>query len=321
MYISTKSFICEYCHTTFVVEHTGGGIPDRKFCSRECYHQRLQNKINKVCECCGKPFTALPHDIRKGKGRFCSKSCSKKGVNNPSYVGKYVTVQCAYCHKEIECTPSKISKNKNGKFFCSYEHYANWVKDDTTRSGPYKGGGGTTWQCEVCGIKFRRSGYKKYRFCSYTCSRKFHVGANVHNFSRTESKCEYCGKTFEHYPSVDRRFCSHDCHEKFQKDDPKNNPTWKGGRTQEIVLARSRMEYKHWQKAVFIRDNWTCRKCGKHGGDIHAHHLYSFREFPHLRYSVHNGHTLCKSCHMKLNRHENDYLRSIGLDPKKPPLF
>lgn len=57
-------------------------------------------------------------------------------------------------------------------------------------------------------------------------------------------------------------------------------------------------EYKIWREQVFKRDNWTCRRCGKRGGSLHAHHIKSFTRVPALRYKVLNGKTLCADpCH------------------------
>jgi len=68
-------------------------------------------------------------------------------------------------------------------------------------------------------------------------------------------------------------------------------------------FKRSDKEQRHtpiyvtWRNAIFERDNYTCRDCGKRGGEINAHHLKSFKKFPKLRYEIDNGITLCKQCH------------------------
>ena len=75
------------------------------------------------------------------------------------------------------------------------------------------------------------------------------------------------------------------------------------GRTPELVLIRHSLEYEIWRKEVYERDWWTCRLCGIkcEKGNIIAHHLKLFSEFPELRFVVDNGITLCRSCHAKLH--------------------
>lgn len=76
-----------------------------------------------------------------------------------------------------------------------------------------------------------------------------------------------------------------------------NNHFWKGGINGENDTLRHRSEYKNWRTLVYERDNYTCQCCGKVGGRLNAHHVYSFSEHDELRYSVDNGITLCKDCH------------------------
>jgi len=57
-------------------------------------------------------------------------------------------------------------------------------------------------------------------------------------------------------------------------------------------------EYSVWRLSVFERDKYTCKKCGDNkGGNLIAHHLYSFKDYPILRTILSNGITLCESCH------------------------
>lgn len=74
---------------------------------------------------------------------------------------------------------------------------------------------------------------------------------------------------------------------------------WKGGITPSNHLIRNSFEYKLWRKAVFERDNFTCRACGKVGGVLNADHIKPFAWFPELRFAIDNGRTLCVSCHRK----------------------
>jgi hypothetical protein len=70
----------------------------------------------------------------------------------------------------------------------------------------------------------------------------------------------------------------------------------------EAYNIRHSFAYKEWVKDVFTRDNFTCQICGKHGGQLNAHHIKPFAKYPELRLIVSNGITLCKDCHMKYHK-------------------
>lgn len=70
------------------------------------------------------------------------------------------------------------------------------------------------------------------------------------------------------------------------------------GQSQRNFCDRRTIEYKQWRLAVFERDGYTCKKCGDNtGGNLRAHHIKSFAEFPDMRFVVSNGITLCHDCH------------------------
>jgi hypothetical protein len=89
-----------------------------------------------------------------------------------------------------------------------------------------------------------------------------------------------------------------------------NSPNWKGGITPENQRVRTSATYKEWRKSVFERDNYTCQKCGKRGGELHAHHIRSFATNPKLRTDLKNGTTLCLHCHLsfhaRFGNHDNN---------------
>lgn len=60
---------------------------------------------------------------------------------------------------------------------------------------------------------------------------------------------------------------------------------------------RRSVEYKIWRRSVFERDNYTCYKTGKCGGQLHAHHIWPFSIHDDLRFATFNGITLCKEAH------------------------
>lgn len=83
-----------------------------------------------------------------------------------------------------------------------------------------------------------------------------------------------------------------------------NHPNWKGGITPQNQRERGSQKYAAWRKAVFSRDKYTCQVCGKRGGELNAHHLMPWAKNKECRFSVENGVTLCKDCHMDAHKRE-----------------
>ena len=81
------------------------------------------------------------------------------------------------------------------------------------------------------------------------------------------------------------------------------HPNWKGGITPENKRIRQSFEMNEWRKAVFERDNYTCQLCGDNkGGNLRAHHIEKFNQYPNKRFDVDNGLTLCKDCHKLVHK-------------------
>jgi hypothetical protein len=89
-----------------------------------------------------------------------------------------------------------------------------------------------------------------------------------------------------------------------------DHPLWRGGVTSEHEKIRRGKQYKEWRDFVYQRDRFRCQICGKHCErvDIVAHHINGFSTYPSLRFTVANGTTLCRRCHIKLHRDEGGVL-------------
>lgn len=80
------------------------------------------------------------------------------------------------------------------------------------------------------------------------------------------------------------------------------NPSWNPELTDEDRIQGRRIPgYKEWRTATYERDNYTCQKCGKKGGNLNAHHIESYAGNKELRTELSNGVTLCYECHRDLH--------------------
>ena len=171
-------------------------------------------------------------------------------------------------------------------------------------------------QCVVCGNTFKAVPARKAaKCCSNACRYQLQETTRLGALNGRwkggprEKSCAYCGNTFawNGVPWVSwqkRKFCSKPCFVAGQKRlygpahhnyNPNASKRSRGWNTQ---------LQGEWSAAVREADNYTCQQCGKRGGDLHAHHVLPWREFPRHRYDVWNGVTLCVPCHRAVHSDE-----------------
>lgn len=123
----------------------------------------------------------------------------------------------------------------------------------------------------------------KKKFCSFSCSSKSRPEMNLANLQKRDKEKQ-------------RLAVSSRIGDKHQN--------WKGGNSRGYKTGYYSTEYKLWRTAVFERDNYTCKDCGKDKVFITAHHIKSFAHFPELRFDLNNGLTLCEPCHSKTDNYK-----------------
>lgn len=203
--------------------------------------------------------------------------------------------KCLFCGKVFYCKRLYGIKKWNSTKYCSQACYRK-AGSGRKRSGKYI-------PCAICGkIKYYRQGAidGRIHYCSQKCKVKGQIKKAL------VMTCKHCGKDFTpkthgKYP----KYCSYKC-ARLERTvtwlNGENNPNWKGGVTPENKKVRHSLEYKTWRDSVFERDNFTCQKCGKHGGNLHVHHIKSFALHAELRTDIANGETLCIECHRKVSK-------------------
>lgn len=186
-----------------------------------------------------------------------------------------IKVECDFCGKEFEKYASKVSKHN----FCCREHYLKYHSKDVPLC-----------TCQVCGKQFKGDKYNANKHCSRECYNK------AHEIKNKKRICLSCGKEF-----IEDKYCSWECYNK-DRHMPKgeNHWNWQGGKSKENDRHDS-VEYKTWRQHVYQKDGFKCVICGSKN-KLNAHHIYSWKYYPELRYDINNGATLCESCHIKIHK-------------------
>lgn len=99
---------CQTCGNFFFVRDRTDA-KKRKYCNNFCQHGGESNKVNKLCQQCGKPFSTTLSKIKNGRGKFCSQKC----LNRSKELEK---VPCPICNTLF--TPIKQGNGKR-KQYCS----------------------------------------------------------------------------------------------------------------------------------------------------------------------------------------------------------
>lgn len=92
-------------------------------------------------------------------------------------------------------------------------------------------------------------------------------------------------------------------HSYFQTHKGKNHPRYNHDLTDDEreKIRYTDPEYREWINRVKQDANYTCDCCGKRGGELHSHHLYSYSKHKDLRTDIDNGVCLCVDCHRKFH--------------------
>jgi len=89
-------------------------------------------------------------------------------------------------------------------------------------------------------------------------------------------------------------------HSEFMKkllSDPKKHWNYIDGRSKKATPKRYGDDWDKIRRIIYMRDNWTCQKCGKTKIALDVHHIKPFLES--FDNSLNNLTSLCRSCHMK----------------------
>lgn len=157
---------------------------------------------------------------------------------------------------------------------------------------------------------YENLGYKipriKNKWGKYTTPRETKIKVKTKDLSDgsniiVDCFCDECGKKlswtwydYKKHNHDGKTYCNY-CSVKVLNSG-KNNQNWNPNLTdEEREIRRNYTEYTYFIKSVLIRDNYTCKCCGKNA-DI-VHHLYGYSKYKELRTKTTNGISLCNNCH------------------------
>ncbi len=152
--------------------------------------------------------------------------------------------------------------------------------------------------CENCKKEFYKSINSKRKFCSQTCYWKFKKGKHHSWGYKISQKMKNKKKTPEHIMKV----ANANRGQKRPNISGENHWNWQGGKSFINERWNRRRVYRLWKKTILERDNFTCQKCKKRGGELVGHHIFNFADFPEFKLSIDNGITLCKNCHIQFHK-------------------
>ena len=306
--------ICKTCGKQFEILSSEIKKRAADYCSKKCYFDSLNKNIILICHFCNKKFTVK--FSRRNEAKFCSHKCYAQFLksNVPSHLKNTqfkkgnlpfypktndVTLICQYCNKSFIRNEAYIARNPSK--YCSLKcaNQVSWKNvagywtgkkqpEEMLKRLSILRKGKIPWNkqksifkiCKICGKKFKTHNCRKdiAKYCSYKCA-----GIANSRYNRGEK-----------------------------------NWNWKGGKCNIKKRLWCSLKYQQWRQQVYLRDNFTCQKCGIKGGKLHAHHKKSVSKLidetrfnlPLLDlfeaimlytpfWNLDNGQTLCIKCHKK----------------------
>ena len=296
--------VCRCCGKTFTANY----IAKVPYCSKECRKESRRQ----TCKECGKVY------YHSSKSMCCSKECLDKYRNRIS-IEKRKRV-CETCGKEF-IMPYMSGKGKRGEVkegrFCSKKCYGAWL------SGQGKPKMCKVYFpiCEVCGKTFTARSNRK-RFCSRDCRLKYgrisyyekheeilkKLREEYEPKPKTKQTCKQCGNSFMGHTT--ESYCSDICRRKAKQGRKAKRRAEKAGVYYEPVDPLK----------VFKRDGWRCQLCGK---KLKPKHRGTYRddapELEHIipwaqggEHSYRNTQLACRKCNEEKGSEEMGQLRLFG---------
>lgn len=282
---------CARCGASFSVVPAQVKRGKGKFCSKDCANAARRQHVPRVCDHCGAAYARKPSMASRGETTYCSRECYAAARAD----GAWITSPCKVCAEPM------TYRRSTPRRFCSWacrDAGADWAdpaKHQTTA-------------CGGCGEAFTARTAAGRQYCSHVCAGRASI-TNIAHYapSSFETTCEQCGAPYRTTPKQTRgRFCSRRCFGLWMADGGaptgEDSPNWRGG--YDPYYGPS---WRPARRAARLRDG-VCQECGltpaQNGRALDVHHLIAFRTFGRERHAeanvLSNLVTLCPVCHLRL---------------------
>jgi len=266
--------------------------------------------VKKRCSYCGKKFQTYKSTIKKGGGKYCSRSCYLKSLKtkkphnfqNNNHV-------CLWCGRKFH-VPLNRERDGRGKY-CS-KKCLKLAKDSTI-----------TRICKGCGKKFSFPKWQDKTCCSLSCNAKWKKIKNKEK-NYVQKKCLQCGKKMDvlktRVNDSHGKFCSKKCYTEWEKHLFGDCPA-------ELERIRGLSVYRTWRKIVLVKDKHKCQDCGLENCLLEADHIIPLVQLLvenkiktldaarrcDVLWDIDNGQALCRKCHHRKTARERKLINKYGL--------
>ena len=104
-----KEISCKYCSNIFICPIS----QDRLYCSRNCFHKSIRNRVAVKCDYCGNISSRSLSKLNRSKSgyRFCNRDCKNKAQKEgkikeilpPHYQQDLTTYRQKFSQEELKC--------------------------------------------------------------------------------------------------------------------------------------------------------------------------------------------------------------------------
>ena len=178
--------------------------------------------------------------------------------------------------------------------------------------------------CSICKKQFSDYVCNKRKVCSRKCRVKYmSLVMKGHEVSQTTRDKIRKARIGRRYKIKDTSNMGHTAWNKGLKGfmAGEKNSNWKNGISVNVHSTKE-PKYREWRMKVYVRDKFKCRLLSKKcKGQLQAHHIKRWAEYPELRYEVNNGIALCLAHHprkrAKEKRLENKFRNLVSVSKEQ----